>query len=50
MYDIKIYDSIQGTPAKTGSPTPLICGENSGTHIYLDIGSTSGATATVSFR
>ena len=45
MYDNKINDSIQGTPAKTGSPTPLICGENSGQHLYLDAGSYSSSNA-----
>ena len=38
---------IQGTPAKTGKTTPLICGENAGQHIYLDGGAYSTASASL---
>ena len=36
----------QGTPAKTGQTTPLICGENAGQHIYIDAGAYSTSSAT----
>ena len=35
----------QATPV-TGKPSPLICGENAGQHIYLDAGSYSSSEAT----
>jgi len=39
-------DYFQGTPAKTGKATPLICGENAGQHIYIDAGDYSDSSAT----
>ena len=36
----------QGTPAKTGQTTPLICGENAGQHIYIDAGAYTTSSAT----
>lgn len=38
-------DYFQGTPAKTGQTTPLICGENAGQHLYIDAGAYDTASA-----
>jgi len=46
---VACVDSFQVTASPSGQTSNVICGENSGTHIYVDIGPTSGASATVSF-
>ena len=35
---------LQGTPV-TGKPTPYICGENAGGHMYIDAGAYSSSQA-----
>ena len=49
-YDL-LHVIVQGTNAKTGTnmasgkTTPLICGENDGSHIYVDAGSETTSEA-----
>ena len=39
--------TVTGT---SGQSTPVICGMNSGQHVYVDIGPATGATGTISFN
>jgi len=43
-------DTFQGIQAQTGSDTPLICGYNTGQHLYLDAGAYTSSEASVKFR
>lgn len=40
-------DTFKVTASPSGDVTPVICGENTGSHIYMDIGPDSGAYATI---
>jgi len=42
-------DSFQGFQAQTGADTPLICGLNTGQHIYLDAASSTSNEARIRF-
>ena len=37
------------TQSPSGFTTPVICGENAGQHVYVDIGPDSGASAKLDF-
>ena len=42
-----LTDICQGIQAQTGSDTPLICGYNTGQHLYLDAGAYTSSEASV---